>query len=63
MPLHMIEVPKRDYDQLKQKADVFDQIVETEEYTEKDLLRIAAAQKTPLLSKKEFLRRHPDIEV
>ena len=60
--MQMIQIPKEKYEELKQKAEEFDKIVETEGLTREELDRLETARKTPLLTKEQFLKKHPDLE-
>ena len=54
-------VPKDEYDMLRTKADLFDHYVETEELSEEELSKVKKALKGSLLTKLEFLKRHPEL--
>ncbi len=54
-------IPKEEYDLLKNKADLFDRYIETDELTKDELRKIKKAMKGPFLTKSEFLRRHPKL--
>ncbi|MBN1968886.1 MAG: hypothetical protein JW870_05930 [Candidatus Delongbacteria bacterium] len=56
-----IMVPKDEYDMLRTKADLFDHYVETEELSKEELSKVKKALKGPLLTKLEFLKRHPEL--
>ena len=56
-----IVIPKQEYDLLKQKADLFDKFVESEELTDEELVQVHEALKGPFLTKSEFLKRHPEL--
>ncbi len=56
-----VMIPKSEYDTLRQKADLFDKYIETEELDEKELLLIKKALQGPLITKSEFLNRNPDL--
>lgn len=53
-----ITISKEDYDLLKNKAELFDHYVETEELSKEELTGIKKALKGPFLTKSEFLKRH-----
>lgn len=53
-----ITIPKEEYDLLKNKAELFDHFLETEELSKEELAGIRKALKGHLLTKSEFLRRH-----
>lgn len=53
-----ITIPKEEYDLLKNKAELFDHFVETEELSKGELAGIKKALKGPFLTKAEFLKRH-----
>ena len=57
-----VTLPKKEYDILRNKADLFDHFVETEELSNEELLNIKNALSGPLLTKSEFLRRHKDLD-
>lgn len=52
---------KKEYAVLKYKADMFDQYIETEELSEKELNEINNALKGNFLTKAEFLKRHQEL--
>lgn len=54
-------IPKEEYDLLRNKADLFDHFVETEELSDEELADIKKALKGPFLTKAEFLKRHKDL--
>ncbi len=56
-----ISVPKEEYDQLIEKASLFDQFIGTEELTKEELKQIKEAMKGPFLTKSELLKRHSDL--
>lgn len=57
-----IILPKQEYDKLVSKAALFDHYVETEELTEEEFSNVREALNGPLLTKAEFLKRHPELE-
>jgi len=56
-----ISIPKEEYDELVQKASLFDHYVETEELTSEEFKKIKQAMKGPFLTKSEFLKRYPEL--
>ena len=56
-----VMIPKDEYDMLKSKADLFDRFVETEELSKDEISAINKALKGNLLTKSEFLKRHPEL--
>lgn len=56
-----ISIPKEEYDELVQKATLFDHYVETEELSEEEMKRIKTAMKGKFLTKSEFIKRHPEL--
>mgnify|MGYP001612192906 FL=1 len=56
-----IMISKEEYNLLKNKSDLFDHFVETEELSKEELDGIKKALKGPFLTKSEFLKRHKDI--
>jgi hypothetical protein len=56
-----VTLSKDEYDLLKQKADLFDHFVETEELSTKELARIQQALKGPFLTESEFIKNHPEL--
>lgn len=54
-------IPKEEYDLLKNKADLFDHFITSEELSKEELVRIKKALKGPFLTKSEFLKRHPHL--
>lgn len=53
---------KKEYELLKNKADLFDKYIETEELSKKELEEIKSALKGNFLTKNEFLKRHKDLQ-
>lgn len=54
-------IPKQEYDLLKNKADLFDRYVETEELSKEELSQVKEALKGPFMTKSAFLKKHPDL--
>ncbi len=54
-------IPKDEYDILKNKANLFDRYIKTEELSKEELKKIKKAMKGPFLTKSEFLRRHTEL--
>lgn len=61
MPPETITIPKREYDSLKRKANLFEHYVESERLSKEELNQIKKALKGPFLSRSEFLRRHTNL--
>jgi hypothetical protein len=57
----VVTLPKDEYDILKQKADLFDHFVETEELSPRELARIQQALKGPIMTESDFIKRHPEL--
>ena len=56
-----VVIPKDEYDLLRNKAELFDHFVETEDLSKDELAKIEKALKGPFLTKAEFLKRHKDL--
>ena len=56
-----ISISKEKYDELIKKASLFEKFIETEELTKNELEQIKDALKDPIITKKEFLRKHPEL--
>ena len=56
-----IRIAKKEYNELKEKAELFDQYIETEELTKEELKQIKEAMKGPFITKEEFLKKHPEL--
>ena len=56
-----ISISKEEYDELVQKASLFDHYIETEELTSEEINKIKQAMKGPFLTKSEFIKRHPEL--
>ncbi len=54
-------IPKEESDLLKNKADLFDHFITSEELGKEELVKIKKAMKGPFLTKPEFLKRHPHL--
>lgn len=59
--MQMIQVTKEKYEEMKHKAEEFDRIIEVEGLTKEELERLMRARQTPLLTKKEFIKKHSDL--
>jgi len=57
-----ITIKKKDYLELKEKAEMFDRYIETEELSDEESKQIKKAMKGPFISEEEFLKRHPELE-
>ena len=53
-----VEIAKNEYDILKNKADLFDHFIETEELSKEELNQVKKALKGPFLTKSAFLSKH-----
>jgi|TARA_Y100000310_G_scaffold309740_1_gene354181 hypothetical protein len=53
-----ITISKQEYDTLKNKADLFDHIIEIEELSEEELSHVKKALKGPFITKSDFLKKH-----
>lgn len=53
-----ITIPQDEYNLLKNKAELFDHYVETEELKDDELARIKLALKGNFYSKEDFLKKH-----
>ncbi|HLD19322.1 MAG TPA: hypothetical protein VJB90_04925 [Candidatus Nanoarchaeia archaeon] len=47
------------YQKLKQKAELFDQFIETEKLSKREMMKIKEALKGPFLNEEEFQKKHP----
>ena len=56
-----ISIPKKEYEVLIYKSAMYDEIVETEELTKKELERLEKARMGKSLTEKEFLKYHPEL--
>lgn len=54
-------IPKEEYDELIQKASLFEHYVKTEELSKDELKKIEESMKGPFMTKLGFLRRHPEL--
>lgn len=54
-------IPQDEYDLLKQKAELFDKFIETEELTAEEMKMVKKALKGPYMSKSDFLKKHPEL--
>ena len=57
-----ITIKKKDYLELKEKAEMFDRYIETEELSDEEIKQMKKAMKGPFLREEEFLKRHPELE-
>ena len=56
-----VMISKDEYALLRQKADLFDHMVEVEELSEDELAKVKSALKGPFMTKSEFLKKNPDL--
>ena len=56
-----VTLSKDKYDIMKNKADLFDHFIETEELSKEELVNIKKAMKCPFMTKSEFLKRNPHL--
>jgi len=56
-----ITIPKQEYNQLKNKANLFDHYIETEELSSEELRQIKKGLKGPFMNKSQFLKKHPEL--
>ncbi len=56
-----INITMDEYEELLKKANLFDHYIETEELTKEEIKAVNEALKGPFMSKKEFLKRHPEL--
>ena len=56
-----ISLSMDEYEELLRKASFFDHYIETEELTKDELKAIKEALKGPFMTKKEFLKKHPEL--
>ena len=56
--LETVQISKSEYDILKNKADLFDHFIETEELSKQELIQVKKAMKGHFLTKSAFLRKH-----
>jgi len=57
-----VSIPKKEYETLMYKSSMYDEIVETEEFTKEDLERLEKARLGKSFTEEEFLKRHPELE-
>jgi hypothetical protein len=57
----MVSISKDEYDLIRNKANLFDHYVETEELSADELKHVKKVLNGPLLTKAEFLKRHTDL--
>ncbi|MBI3412740.1 MAG: hypothetical protein HY051_01500 [Candidatus Aenigmarchaeota archaeon] len=57
-----ITIPRREYEDLKKKADIFNTIVETERLSATELRRLEKARRGSSITEGEFLKRHPELK-
>ena len=58
-----ITLPKKEYEALKQKAELLDSIIETEGLTAEEIKELEEARLGKSLTENEFLKKHPELEV
>ena len=56
-----ITVPLEEYEELKHKAEILQEIMEEEKLTIQDLEKIKQAEKSRRISKTDFYSRHPEL--
>ncbi|MBW2990426.1 hypothetical protein KY348_01840 [Candidatus Woesearchaeota archaeon] len=56
-----VMISKDEYALLRQKADLFDHMIEVEELTKEELVKVKKALKGPFITKAEFLKKNPDL--
>ena len=56
-----VTIPMEEYEDLKHKADILEDIVEEEKLTAEDLGEIKRAEKSKRISEAEFYSRHPEL--
>ena len=56
-----ISLSMDEYEELLRKASFFDHYIETEELTKDELKAIKEALKGSFMTKKEFLKKHPEL--
>ena len=59
--METVTLPKDEFDVIVNKAKLFEHYVETEELPTTELKQIKKALKGPFLSKKTFLKKHPEL--
>lgn len=59
--METVTLPKDEFDVIANKARLFEHYVETEELPATELKQIKKALKGPFLSKKTFLKKHPEL--
>ncbi len=57
-----ITIPRREYEDLKKKADILNTIVETEQLSATELRRLERARRGASITEGEFLKRHPEMK-
>jgi hypothetical protein len=57
-----IMIPRDEYMELKEKAELFDRYIETDEFSKDEITKIRKALKGPFITEAEFLKKHPELE-
>lgn len=57
-----ITLPKKEYETLKHKAELLDNIIETEGLTNEEIMQLEEARLGKSLTEGEFLKKHPELE-
>jgi hypothetical protein len=56
-----VMIPRDEYEILRNKAELFDRFIETEELTDDEMKIVKKALKGPYMSKSGFLKKHPEL--
>ncbi len=57
-----VTLPKKEYESLKHKAELLDNIIETEELTVDEIKNLEEARLGKSLTEEEFLKKHPELK-
>lgn len=57
-----ITIPIKEYESLKKKADILNNIVETEQLSATEIRRLEKARRGASITEDEFLKRHPELK-
>lgn len=58
----IVTIPKSEYDSLKKKADILNNIVETEQLSAIELRRLERVRRGASITEEEFLKKHPELK-
>ncbi len=57
-----VTITRNEYESLKKKADILNNIVETEKLSLGELKRLERARRGASITEDEFLKRHPELK-